>query len=622
MARRYATTRTRPVTVRETAATPTENLASVQEEMFRTLLQTPHRKVDEIINVHRAQFERDPNFYGHLATYAAYLGNCAVRDVNEVFVAMLFASPYIEHRYAAFVMLQKLPPYQVMRVMRFVTGYNEVVCHRSIDEPIPHGRFGITVKPAVYSSRFPDADKRGKPVAPRTKRLSKLERQKLLKDGKIKSGDSSFTVNTFFVHHDCLNKKNVSGQLKEAVRAYLRFRELPENQGMLEGALLRGRKAIRELYARTHTVPGGNESSWVNQYLFHGKTVEGTRLHALHLLAISTDPTEQAKIIIDNKIPYPIVVSMVKNITPSVLVAMIEVMSPQELMSNVGMLTKRGATNHPEVKALIESKLQSIKTAKKARVDALKGAFAAKSVENLDEEVASILTSITDSQLKQHGNAIKARTAILIDKSGSMEDAIELGKELASVIAQSCEKIENLKVFLFDTTPTEVQWQASDGDITTKSAWDRKLRMFRANGGTDPAQVIRALTLSKTAIDQILIITDEGENTQGKFARQLKDYEKTMGFLPPVVIVRVGKETGRGYPDGVSDRIEKSCKSEGIEVDVFRCEKIDQVAIPNVLQLLSRKSVFELVQDILAVPLPVKDDLRKVSNFDKVLCAV
>lgn len=590
-----------------------EQSASVQEEMFRTLLQTPHRKVDEIINIHQTQYERDPNFYGHLATYAVHKGNCVVRDVNEVFIAQLFTSAFEEHRKAAFVMLQSLPPYEVARVMRYVVGYDEVVNLKSIDPPL--SKIGITVTPARYSKKHSDPAKRGQKIPTRIHRLSKVERSKLQAAGKIKHGDKSYTVDSFFVKHKGFGKKAVTGQLHQSIKTYLAFRELPENENILTGTLMRAKKTMKELYSRSNTLPLHDENSWVNKYLFHNKTIKGTRLHALRLLADNSDPTEQAKIIIDNKIPFPVASSLIKNMTPSVLVALIEVMSSQELMSSMGMLTKRGATQNPDVKSLIEKKLKGIKEKGKARVDALKGAFAAKSVENLDENLAMMLADITDTQLKHHGK-VKARTAILIDKSGSMEDALELGKELAAVIAQSCEDVNNLRVYLFDSTPTEIRWDSSDGDITTKSAWDRKLKMFRANGGTDPSQVVRAMILNKIVVDQLLLVTDEGENTEGKFARQLKDYEKEIGFSPAVVIVRVGGEHRR-YE--VSDRMEKTCKSQGFNVDVLRCEKIDQVAIPNLLQLLSRKSIFELIQEIMNTPLPVKSDLKRIRNFDKVL---
>lgn len=270
----------------------------------------------------------------------------------------------------------------------------------------------------------------------------------------------------------------------------------------------------------------------------------------------------------------------------------------------MSMLNKRGATKHPEIKKIIADKLKKAKTAKKGRVDALKAAFAAKEVVDLDDDLAQIMTDVTDSQLKQHGT-ITARTVMMIDKSASMEDAIALSKEIGCTLAQAC---EHLYAYMFDTMPTEIEFDRKS--MTTKSAWDERLKMFPARGGTDPSAVIRTLIINNIRIDQILLITDEGENQEGKFANQLKNYEKHFGFMPNVVIVRLGDDR-RGYPYGSCDRIEKSCKRLNIDVDVMKCKDIDQVAIPNLLQLLSRKSVFELVQEILSLSLPNRSDWDK-----------
>ncbi|KKK96010.1 hypothetical protein LCGC14_2667060, partial [marine sediment metagenome] len=57
--------------------TASESQPSVQEEIFNSLLRTPHRSVDEFLEIHRTQLERDPFLYGCLATYAVHEGECA-----------------------------------------------------------------------------------------------------------------------------------------------------------------------------------------------------------------------------------------------------------------------------------------------------------------------------------------------------------------------------------------------------------------------------------------------------------------------------------------------------------------------------------------------------------------
>lgn len=565
---------------------PVETEASVQQEMFRSLLRTPHREVDAVIALHKTQYNRDPNFYGHLAVHATMRGGCAIHDINEVFIATLFASEYPEHREAAFVMLQSLPPYQVYRVMRDVMGWKEIRFHRSFDPPISteHGTAVTTIDPA-----------KTKTVSlTRNKRL----RGRLLKNKKIAASVTSFTVSKQLVAHPGL-EKSMNGELKRAIRTYLRTREHPARRNMLESGLLRAKKFFKTLYAKTHTLPGGAENSWVNQYLFKGRVEEGTRLAALQQLSLTNDPIVQAELIVKNKIPCPVAISFLKNMTPSVIVALIETMSPQELMANIGNLNKRGALADATVKTLVEQKLQSAKSAKKGRIDALKGAFAAAQVEGLDEDIVQIMTEVTDTQLKQHGT-ILAKTALLIDKSASMDAAIAAAKEIGAVLAQGC---SNLLVYTFDVMPTEIKITE---DMTTKSAWDKALRMVRAGGGTEPDKVIQKMILENIAVDQILLLTDEAENTRGNFANSLAQYKTKFGYVPNIIIVRLGRPGA--YPWGACDHIEMTCKALGYTVDVMKCEQVDKIAMPNLLQLLSRKSIFELVQEILALPLPTRKE--------------
>jgi uncharacterized protein with von Willebrand factor type A (vWA) domain len=585
----------------QTEALASEDQASVQEEIFRSLLKTPHRQVDESLALHKAQFERDPNFYGHLATWAVVDGNNTVRDLDEVFIAVLFASEYQEHREAAYTMLQKLPPYQVGRVANCFTGWDEVVHHRSFDKkPLPKtGVHGVTVERARYGRKHGQAGKLIPVKKVDLAKNAKLKRELVAKK-LVDRTAREFTVTTYKISHEGLGKRCFKGMLKKAVRAYLRLRERKENRGQMEGALIRARDHLHRLYYRSNTLPQGDENGWINRYIFRGETEDGSRLHALQRLIDSKDPTEQSALIMDHKIPYPVAAGLISNMTPSVIVALIDAMSPQELLSNLDSLQRRGAMKNADLKALIEAKLKKAKKAR--RVDAMKGGVAAKAVKNLDADVRKAVTEVTDAQLKKL-TPINCRVALLIDKSGSMEKAIELGKELAAAIAQACERHEPL-VYMFDSKPTRIQWRTADGDITQKSAWDNKLKMFRANGGTSPGTAIRAMMDHKPnpiVVDEVIVVTDEGENASGvSFATMLKNYEKRIGLLPFVAIVRVAS------PYGTDNRMTRNCEAMGIEVDSIDCTNIDQISMPNLIQRLARQSMFELVQEVLERELPTR----------------
>lgn len=575
----------------------TENANAVHQEIFNTLLKTPHRNIDETLAIHKEQFQKDPNFYGHVAAWSILGKNNNIRDINEVFLAVLFDSPYEEHREAAYVMLQNLPPYELVRISNMFTGYEETVKFRSFEKnkPVTNNKIGVRVEKARTF-------KKGEPqdyIPEKTVKLTPKVKKELIEKGLITHSTNSFTVTPLRVFHKGLGHKRIKGELRAAIKNYLRNRESSKNEELLIGSLLRMRNDVKYLYARTNLLPGGNENHWINQYLFKGIAPSGSRLEAFQKLVKEQNPTEQAKIISDFKIPYPLAVSVLKNLTPSVLIALIEVMTPQELLANLDNLQKRGAMDNPLVKSVIDGKLQAAK--KSNKIDAMKGAVASKKAKNINEETKKIVTEITDTQLQRIGK-IKATTALLIDKSGSMKQAIELGKELGACIAQASENQDAFSCYLFDTVPTEIKWKATDGDITNKSSWDKKLKMFNASGGTVPSCVLQLLESQNKFVEQIIMVTDEGENTHGDFAKCLQKYGDRFGSVPNVVIARL---TG-GY--GCDKRIENSLRKIGCNVEVVDCDKIDSVSIPNLIRLLSKKSIFDLIQEILNFELPVKKE--------------
>src|SRR5699024_848061 len=136
---------------------------------------------------------------------------------------------------------------------------------------------------------------------------------------------------------------------------------------------------------------------------------------------------------IDNSIPYRVAATVIKQMTPTILLALIERMSPQELINNVSSLKKRGAFENAELKAQIELKLEAAKTGD--RVSAFK---ASKAIEaagaSLGADVKKQLEGVADAKVKAKGR-IQRPTALLIDKSGSMQIAIELGKRIGAMIS-------------------------------------------------------------------------------------------------------------------------------------------------------------------------------------------
>ena len=131
--------------------------------------------------------------------------------------------------------------------------------------------------------------------------------------------------------------KNVPRSVKTEVTRYLREREADAD--WFDSSVLIARKAIKRLYAVLHIQPSKRAQS----ILFDEQAPAGSKLAAVKALRSAADPTEQARAIIEHKIPYRIASTVVSAMTPTVLFALIEVMSDQELINNMGSLRRRGA---------------------------------------------------------------------------------------------------------------------------------------------------------------------------------------------------------------------------------------------------------------------------------------
>lgn len=466
-------------------------------EMLNSLLTTPHRKLEEVAEIHKLIVEIDPIFYGHLAIW--YQQNGDVRDHKEVFVGNLLTSNLPEHRDAGFVVLQQFPPYEVSRIIDFMKQH------------------------------------RGK--VPRSART--------------------------------------------AVTRYLRERE--KSAQFFDRAALRGRKAMKHLYATLHIKP--NERA--DAVLFKDAPPTDSLAFILKQLAKSATPTEQAALIVEHNIPYTIAIGAVKQVTPTVLVALINSMSPQEVINNLKSLQERGAMNHPEVKALIDQKLEE--ATKSNRISAYKARVAA-DVSKLDAETTAKLEKVTDEQVKKRGKIAKS-TALLVDKSGSMTNAIEVGKRLAALISGISEA--DLFVYAFDTMPYPIKANGQE-----LSDWERAFQHIKADGGTSIGCALETMRLKKQSVEQIIIVTDEGENSAPYFAPTYQTYCRDLAVMPNVVIVRVGS---------ASNYVESQLKQKQVPVETFTFAG-DYYSLPNLVPLLSRPSRLELLMEILDTPLPVRDD--------------
>lgn len=383
--------------------------------------------------------------------------------------------------------------------------------------------------------------------------------------------------------------RSVPRSVKTEVTRYLREREADDN--WFDAAALTARKHLKRLYAVLHIPP----SDRAQQILFDGEPPEGSSLAAVKELNKAGSPAEQAKVIVEHKVPYRVASTVVSDMTPTIVLALIKVMSDQELINNVGSLRKRGAFSNPKIKEVIMDRLEKAKHGK--NVAALKSVEAVKNA-GVSEDVQKQLADVANTQIKSKGR-INRSTALLVDKSGSMTTAIEIGKRIGSMVSAIMDA--EFHVYAFDTMPYPIKANGSELDD-----WEKAFQGIAASGGTSCGAGIAALHRNKQVVEQIIMITDEKETSSPPFLTTYENYAKAYNVRPHVVFVKVQGQFGTGT------MLEDRCRNHGISYDAYDFNG-DYYSLPNLIPFLTQPSKLDLLMDIMQYPLPVRKPPKETS---------
>ncbi len=182
---------------------------------------------------------------------------------------------------------------------------------------------------------------------------------------------------------------------------------------------------------------------------------------------------------------------------------------------------------------------------------------------------------------------IRRPTALLVDKSAGMERCLELGKQLASLISDHAEA--DLHVYAFDLLPYLILPQGNDAD-----AWDRAFRHIQAAGAMSAGNVLEAMRRKRQQVEQIVLVTGKDESSKPRFEEVFADYAAQVHTRPEVVVVQVGAGS-----EPFIDRL----AGAGIPVQAV---EVEPDTLLDLLPRLSRPSRRELLDQILAVPLPTR----------------
>lgn len=236
------------------------------------------------------------------------------------------------------------------------------------------------------------------------------------------------------------------------------------------------------------------------------------QVEALENLKLATTEEEQIAWIERGKLPYETVTGAVQP-SKAVWEALLYQMPTFALLRHLNALQRAGVLEEKRNLEYIVNRLTDEQALRKVKILPFRLATAFRQVEHPElRDALREAVELTFDNLPELG----AHTAIFLDISGSMNGRyLEIGSIFALALYKKTQG--NSLFWLFDTEVVDAKPSRKDS-ILTQAAH------IHARGGTDTGAPVRKLLRERKKVDQIIIITDEQQNSGSPFYEQLKQY--------------------------------------------------------------------------------------------------
>lgn len=377
------------------------------------------------------------------------------------------------------------------------------------------------------------------------------------------------------------SKKAFLGRWKSAARQWLAVRE--QNLPMLEGLVKAGFKETIKKIARKCGYKPTSQVFFEVLGWRQKQTGEGHREVGLTGLEIKTrerfDGLSEVAIcerIVNERLSYKEVVGRLPKdpgLTPAILAALLPSLSDRDLRVMTPTLESFGLLADGEIRARWERAVQSatdqraLNVAKNVKSQVLRD----KLEEAADAAARKAVADATDE--------VDLHVMFLVDKSGSMQHAIEASKEALGRILSGFPP-EQLHVASFDTMGTVLRPKSA-----SRKAVQHLLSGIKAGGGTVHAAAVRALHAAGTRISSeskliVIVAGDEAGEEGGRFAACFSE----LGYrVDAMALIDCSGSGGWGRGQTVQQcAIQLGVPFSEVKVDQFE----DAYQVPRVLKAL------------------------------------
>lgn len=277
------------------------------------------------------------------------------------------------------------------------------------------------------------------------------------------------------------------------------------------------------------------------RYLVKGYTKEmpiPDQIRWYENLKQATNDEDRINCIKQGRLPHEVVTGVVSNMTPALWEAILVDMPIFALLRNINTLDRAGVLD--KNRDMITAKLTNKEAVSKSKIlpfQLLKAYDAVK--KSWVQDAIRIAVEYSVDNIPD----IPGRSAILLDFSGSMN-----GEELQTggIFAFSLYKKTkgNAIFWLFDESVEDPKPSMVDSVLTQASR-------LRARGGTDTGVGVKRLRFLHENVDNIIIITDEQQNTGSSFFKELTNYRKTVNKNVKAFVIDISSyQTGGMVPPG------------------------------------------------------------------------
>jgi hypothetical protein len=377
---------------------------------------------------------------------------------------------------------------------------------------------------------------------------------------------------------DPASKKPPLGRWKSAAKKWLLVRE--KNRPLLEGLVAAGyketiKKIARKAGYKPETGAFFEILGWKQKQAAGGhRTVgmDGLVLEKRERFDGLTE-AEICEAIDSQKLKYKDVVGRLPKevgLTPAIMVALLPTLSDRDLRILTPTLEDLGLLTEPEIRDRWEQAIQSATDQRALNI--------AKNVrdESVREKLVEAADNAARKAVEEATAEVDVRVMFLIDKSGSMQGAIEQSKEALSRILAGFSP-ERVHIASFDTMGTVLQPKAP-----TRAGVQHMLERLRAEGGTLHSSGVRAIarsgvTLPRDAKLVVIVVGDEAGEDGQSFARSFDQ----CGYDPSAFALMLNVAAVRGRT------VQDAARALNVPFSQVSIEQFDDpYQVPRVLRAL------------------------------------